>query len=70
MRINIEIDEKLIKEAMCCSGATTEREVIENALPLLVRLKSQEEVRNLRGQLHWEGDLETTRLSRVPVKDN
>jgi len=70
MRINIEIDEKLIKEAMCCLGATTEREVIENAQRLLVRLKSQEEVRNLRGQLHWEGDLETTRLSRVPVKDN
>lgn len=70
MRINIELDEKLIKDAMCCSGATTEREVIENALRLLIRLKSQEEVRNLRGQLQWEGDLETMRQSRVPVKEN
>ncbi len=51
MRINIELDEELIKDAMRCSGATTEREVIEKALRLLVRLKSQEELRNLRGQL-------------------
>ncbi len=70
MRLNIVVDEKLIEDAICCSGAATEREVIENALCLPVRLKSQEEVRSLRGQLQWEGDLETMRLSCVPVKTN
>ena len=68
MRINMELDDKLIEDAMSCSGATTKREVIENALRLLVRLKSQEDVRSLRGQLHWTGDLETMRLSRASDK--
>lgn len=55
---------------MSCSGANSERELIENALRLLVRLKSQEKVRSLCGQLQWEGDLETMRLSCAPVKAN
>ena len=70
MHISIVLDEKLIEDAMRCSGAATEREAIEYALRLLVRLKSQEEVRNLRGQLQWHGDLEAMRLSRVGVKEN
>ena len=70
MRINIELDEELIEDAMSCSGATTKREVIENALRLLVKLKSQEQVRSLRGQLQWTGDLESMRLSRASDKAN
>lgn len=66
MRINIAVDDKLIEDAMRCSGAATKREAVEIALRLLVRLKSQEEVRSLRGQLQWEGDLETMRQSGVP----
>ena len=49
------------------TGLTTKRAVIEEALRLLVRLKSQEEVRNLRGQLHWEGDWETMRRNLPEV---
>lgn len=70
MRIDIVLDEELIEDAMSCSGATIKREVIENALRLLVRLKSQEDVRSLRGQLHRTGDLETMRLSRPSDKAN
>ncbi|MCZ0937677.1 MAG: type II toxin-antitoxin system VapB family antitoxin [Caldilineaceae bacterium] len=70
MRINIELDEELIEDAVSCSGATTKREVIENALRLLVKLESQEQVRSLRGQLQWTGDLESMRLSRASDKAN
>ncbi|MCY4081347.1 MAG: type II toxin-antitoxin system VapB family antitoxin [Caldilineaceae bacterium] len=70
MRTNIELNEKLMEDAMSCSGANSERELIESALRLLVRLKSQEKVRSLRGQLQWEGDLDTMRLSCAPVKAN
>ena len=61
MRTNVVLDDKLVEEAMRYSGLTTKRAVIEEALHLLVRLKSQEEERSLRGQLHWEGDLEARR---------
>jgi len=35
MHITIELDEKLIEDAMSCSGATTKREMVETALRLL-----------------------------------
>jgi len=70
MCINIELDEKLIEDAMSFSGATTICEVIESALRLLVKLKSQEQVRSLRGQLQWTGDLESMGLSRASDRAN
>ena len=70
MRINIELDEEMLEDAMSCSGATTKREVIENALRLLVKLKLQKQVRSLRGQLKWTGNLESMRLSRASDRAN
>ena len=63
MRTNVVLDDELMEKAMRYTGLTTKRAVIEEALRLLVRLKSQEEVLNLRGKLHWEGDLEAMRLN-------
>jgi hypothetical protein len=51
---------------MASSGLKTKRAVIEQALQLLVRLKAQEGVRSLRGQMQWEGDLDALRESRHP----
>ena len=68
MRTNVVLDDKLVKDAMRYTGLTTKRAVIEEALRLLVRLKSQQEVRSLRGQLHWEGDLEAMRLNMPEVE--
>ncbi|MGO8955480.1 MAG: type II toxin-antitoxin system VapB family antitoxin [Rhodomicrobium sp.] len=64
MRTNIEIDNELIATAMTLSGLTTKRETVEEALRLLVRLKSQEGIRGFRGKLAWDGDLEDMRLDR------
>ena len=43
MRTNIEIDDKLMKQAMKSSGAQTKKAAVEQALQLLVRVKKQEE---------------------------
>jgi len=64
MRTNIVIEDRLMKRAMRASGAATKRETVEQALKLLVRLKEQEQIRSARGQLLWEGDLETMRRDR------
>lgn len=61
MRTNIVIDEKLMAEAMKRSGAKTKRETVEKALQLLVQMSRQQDIRKLRGQLHWEGDLDAMR---------
>ena len=65
MRTNIDIDEKLMAEALRASGKPTKRAVVEEALALLVQLKRQEGIRKWRGKVAWEGDLEASRASRV-----
>ena len=42
MRTNIDIDDKLLKEAMRAVGATTKRATVETALRKMVALKAQE----------------------------
>lgn len=64
MRTNIDIDDELMVKAMNLSGHKTKRETVEAALELLVRLKSQEAIRAVRGKLLWEGNLEEMRRNR------
>ena len=61
MRTNVVIDDELMAKAMRVSQLPTKRAVIEAGLQALIRLKAQENIRSLRGQLHWEGDLEAMR---------
>ena len=65
VRTNIVLDETLIGEALALTGLKTKKAVIEEALRVLTRLKRQEQVRALRGRLHWEGDLDALRAGRV-----
>ncbi|HEX9201136.1 MAG TPA: type II toxin-antitoxin system VapB family antitoxin [Acidobacteriaceae bacterium] len=64
MRTNIDIDDGLMEKALRASGAKTKKAAVEEGLELLVRLKEQEKIRELRGKVEWEGDLEQSRLSR------
>lgn len=64
VRTNIEIDDKLMKDALKVTGAKTKREVVELGLKTLVRLRAQEKARDLRGKITWEGDLDAMRTDR------
>ena len=66
MRTNIVLDEDLINRARQLTGIKTKKQVIQEALQLLIRLREQEQVRSLRGKLHWEGNLEEARQDRQP----
>jgi Arc/MetJ family transcription regulator len=65
MRTNIEIDDRLMTEALRLSGESTKRAVVEAALCLLIQTKAQTGIRKLRGKIQWEGDLAELRRSRV-----
>jgi Arc/MetJ family transcription regulator len=65
MRTNIDIDDRLMREAMRSSGARTKRAVVEEALRLLIQTRSQSGIRRLRGKVAWEGDLDASRPGRV-----
>lgn len=64
MRTNIEIDDRLMRQAMRSSGARTKRAVVEEGLRLLIQTRSQRGIRRLRGKVTWQGDLEVSRLGR------
>ena len=61
MRTNIEIDDKLMKDALRFTRAKTKREAVELALRTLIRLRKQAKIRELRGTISWEGDLDAMR---------
>ena len=64
MRTNIEIDDKLMKDALRATGAKTKREAVELGLKTIVHLRAQEKARDLRGRITWEGDLNEMRTTR------
>ena len=58
MRTNIEIDDKLMAQAIRLTGLPTKRAVVEEGLRLLVQVRKQAQaLKALRG-LGWEGDLD------------
>ena len=64
MRTNIDIDDKLLSDAMKATGASTKREVVELGLASLVMLKRQEKIKKYRGKLKWDGDLNQMRSKK------
>jgi Arc/MetJ family transcription regulator len=65
MRTNIVLDDKLIGRAQKLTGIKTKREVVHEALRLLILLSEQADIRSLRGKVAWVGNLNEQRQSRV-----
>jgi Arc/MetJ family transcription regulator len=61
MRTNIVIDDDLMNRVLKLTGLRTKREAVELGLKALLRLKKQESIRDFRGKLEWEGDLDDMR---------
>jgi Arc/MetJ family transcription regulator len=64
MRTTTEIDDRLMRQAMRASKATTKRAAVEAGLRLLVQTQAQISIRRLRGAIEWDGDLDPSRLGR------
>ena len=64
MRTNIVIDDQLMADALKATGIKTKREVVELGLKTLIKLKQQEKIKEFKGKLKWEGNLEAMRLDQ------
>ncbi|MEZ5355767.1 MAG: type II toxin-antitoxin system VapB family antitoxin [Bryobacteraceae bacterium] len=64
VRTNIVIDDNLMQQALRATGLKTKREAVDLGLRTLLRLSKQAEIRQLRGRLAWEGDLDAMRRDR------
>jgi Arc/MetJ family transcription regulator len=65
MRTNIEIDDRLMRQALRSSDSRTKRAVVEEALRLLIQTRGQGSIRGLRGTVKWDGDLNASRQAGV-----
>ncbi|WP_374563369.1 type II toxin-antitoxin system VapB family antitoxin [Nitrosomonas sp.] len=61
MRTNIVIDDQLMNEVIKLTGAKTKKEAVELGLLTLIRIKKQEKIRQYRGKLDWDGNLDDMR---------
>jgi Arc/MetJ family transcription regulator len=59
--MSIVIDEKLMNDALQATGLKTKKEVVELGLKILVKLNRQKQIKELRGKLEWDGDLDAMR---------
>lgn len=64
MRTNIVIDDELMNSALKATGLSTKREVVEEGLRTLIRIKNQSKLKTLRSKLNWKGDLEKMRSDK------
>ena len=64
MRTNSVIDDDLMRDALKATGAKTKREAVEMGLRTLLQLRKQQQIKSLRGRIHWQGDLERMRVDK------
>jgi Arc/MetJ family transcription regulator len=61
MRTNILIDDDLMEAAMLATGVKSKKDAVELGLQMLVRLHRQQSIRDFKGKLQWDGDLDEMR---------
>ena len=57
MRTTLVLDDRLVKEAMTLTGATTKKEVVHLALEELVRSRTKKNLLDLAGRVHFRKGL-------------
>ncbi len=64
VQTTLDIEESLLSKAMQETGEATQSGAVEAALRYLLQMRAQARIRDLRGQVHWDGDLDSMRLDR------
>ena len=64
-RTNIDLDDRLVDEAMKLTNKKTKKEVVNYAVEELVRKLKRKKILELEGKVEWTGKLDEIRKSRV-----
>ncbi len=64
-RTNIELDDRILKEAIKLTHMKTKKEIVNYAVEELVKRLRRKKILELEGKVKWEGDLDEMRESRV-----
>jgi Arc/MetJ family transcription regulator len=64
MRTNIDIDDRLMRDAMAATRLKSKKEVVHVALSELIRMSKRKSILRFRGKAQWEGNLDNMRATR------
>lgn len=64
MRIKLVTDDQRVRDAQQSTGLSTKRDKVDLPFKTLIRLKKQSRIRELKGKLQWDGDLDWSRLDQ------
>jgi len=64
-RTNVVLDDDLVGKCQEATGIMTRRALIDHALRELLRHECQSKILELKGKIHWEGDLAASRKGRT-----
>ena len=64
MRINVVTGDQQVRNAQQSTGLSTKRDKVDLPFKTLIRLKKQSRIRELKGELQWDGDLDWSRLDQ------
>ena len=62
MKMTILIDDQLVNDALEATGLATQDEVVALGLKTLIKLNQQSQIKQFKGKLKWEGDLDEMRM--------
>lgn len=65
LRTNIELDEKVVAEAMRLARVGTKKEIVNVALKELVKKLKRRKLLELAGKVAWSGNLDEMRKRRA-----
>lgn len=65
LRTNIELDKKLVDEALRLTHLKTKKELVNYALGELIHKIKRKKLLELEGKVEWLGHLEVMRRTRV-----
>jgi hypothetical protein len=65
MRTNIELDDKLLSEAMHLTGLKTKRAVVDEALRTLLKVRKRKSLLDLQGKLSFAPDFDHKALRQT-----
>lgn len=63
-RTNIVLDDAIVAQGLKATGLKTRRALIDYAIRELLRRERQKQILDLKGRVHWEGNLSRSRRGR------
>lgn len=65
LRTNIELDEKMVNDALRLTHIKTKKELVDYALRELIRKLKRKKILELEGKVEWTGNLNEMRRRRT-----